>query len=165
MPSLISLSGSTRLADRHASRRLRDPDRFREVPRNRVQTPLCTSDFPELEPMQIGRTKLSFGERQHWRDKHLCLYCGDSGHLLARCPLKDNAHQCASGSWRALLMNPTHPLSIPLYRLASHGKGPNSRSQYCWIQDRMPVLSVLPHPCILAHLWGHLWRSKEPRGR
>ena len=71
----LTLRIDTRLADRNASCHLREPDRFQEFPRTRVQTPLRTAEFPEPEPMQIGRTKLSMGE-----DKHLCLYCGDSGH-------------------------------------------------------------------------------------
>ena len=89
----LTLRIETRLADRHASRRLRDPGRFREFPKARVQTPFRAAELPEHEPMQIGHTKLSMGERQRRRDKHLCLYCWDSGHLLANCPLKDNAYQ------------------------------------------------------------------------
>ena len=84
----LTLHIDTRLADHHTSRRLREPDRFQEFPKTWVQTPLRAAEFPETEPMQIGRTKLSMGERQRWRDKHLCWYCRDSGHLIVKCPLK-----------------------------------------------------------------------------
>uniref|UniRef100_A0A3B3DPC6 Gypsy retrotransposon integrase-like protein 1 n=1 Tax=Oryzias melastigma TaxID=30732 RepID=A0A3B3DPC6_ORYME len=38
------------------------------------------------EPMQLGSTRLTPEERRRRMLKHLCLYCGRSGHLRAACP-------------------------------------------------------------------------------
>ena len=89
----LTLRVDARLADRHASRRLRDPDRSRERPCARSTAPPRATDALAPEPMQVGRTKLSGPERQRRRDHHLCLYCGEAGHLLAVCPVKDHARQ------------------------------------------------------------------------
>ncbi len=37
------------------------------------------------EPMQVGVTRLSAEERERRIRQHLCLYCGESGHLRAAC--------------------------------------------------------------------------------
>ncbi|KAI3375464.1 hypothetical protein L3Q82_003781 [Scortum barcoo] len=42
----------------------------------------------EPEPMQIGRTRLSPEERASHRQGNLCLYCGQAGHFVSRCPAK-----------------------------------------------------------------------------
>ncbi|KAI2644948.1 Transposon Tf2-6 polyprotein [Labeo rohita] len=40
------------------------------------------------EPMQIGTTRLTIEERE-WRIRnHLCLYCGEAGHIRATCPTR-----------------------------------------------------------------------------
>ncbi|KAG1956839.1 retrotransposable element [Pimephales promelas] len=40
----------------------------------------------ENEPMQIGYTRLTSEERERRRRNHLCLYCGEPGHMRATCP-------------------------------------------------------------------------------
>ena len=45
------------------------------------------------EPMQIGRTRLTPEERQRRLREGRCIYCGQRGHLIASCPVKDRAHQ------------------------------------------------------------------------
>ena len=60
----LTLRIDARLADRRASRCLRDSDSSREGPHVRVQAPFHAADMPEAEPMQVGCTKLSMGERQ-----------------------------------------------------------------------------------------------------
>lgn len=47
----------------------------------------------DLEPMQLGRMRLTAEEKQRRLLKGLCLYCGGHGHIAAGCPLKANAHQ------------------------------------------------------------------------
>lgn len=42
------------------------------------------------EPMQVGRTRFTPEERQKHISSHLCLYCGASGHFIARCPIRLN---------------------------------------------------------------------------
>ncbi|KAL0157255.1 hypothetical protein M9458_048501, partial [Cirrhinus mrigala] len=40
------------------------------------------------EPMQIGTTRLTIEERQRRIRNHLCLYCGEAGHIRATCPTR-----------------------------------------------------------------------------
>ena len=58
----LTLRIDARLADRRASRRLRDLERSREGSRTRGQAPPCAVEAPETEPVQVGSTKLSMGE-------------------------------------------------------------------------------------------------------
>lgn len=44
--------------------------------------------LPEEEPMQIRRTRLTVTEQRHRLTNNLYLYCGETGHLAASCPLK-----------------------------------------------------------------------------
>ena len=50
----------------------------------------------EPEPMEVGVTRLPAPERCRRRQLRLCLYCGQGGHQLQRCPVRSN-----SGSTRA----------------------------------------------------------------
>ena len=93
----LTLCIDARLADRCASRRLWDPERSREGSRTHGQAQSRAVEVPEVEPMQVGHTKLSMGERQ-WRcDNHLCLYCGGSGHLLSTCSFKGQRPSVSEG--------------------------------------------------------------------
>ncbi|KAL0147880.1 hypothetical protein M9458_056801, partial [Cirrhinus mrigala] len=47
----------------------------------------------EQEPMQIGRTHLTQDERERCLRNHLCLYCGQPGHLRADCPIRPSRHE------------------------------------------------------------------------
>ena len=53
----------------------------------------------EPEPMQVGRASLTPEERRRRREGSLCLYCGQAGHFISRCPLKGRAHQEGRSSW------------------------------------------------------------------
>ena len=79
----LTMRVDARLADRRASRRVRDPDRSRERSCARSSAPPRATEAPYPEPMQVGRTKISGSERQRRRDHHLCLYCGEAGHVLS----------------------------------------------------------------------------------
>ncbi len=46
------------------------------------------------EPLQLGRTKLSPGERLRWMRAGECLYYGKSGHLIATCPTRPKDVTC-----------------------------------------------------------------------
>lgn len=63
-------------------------------PKQRFQT----TDSPapptaQEEPMQLGRAKLTPEERQRRLREGRCIYCSQRGHFVARCPVKDQAHQ------------------------------------------------------------------------
>ena len=57
-------------------------------------TPAAIAPAPSAgaeEPMQLGRTKLSTEERQRRVQEGRCIYCGQMGHYLSGCPVKDRA--------------------------------------------------------------------------
>lgn len=56
-------------------------------------TPLPASGAPDPEPMQIDHTRLTPQERQRRIESRSCLYCGQPGHFITRCPVKGNARQ------------------------------------------------------------------------
>ncbi len=43
--------------------------------------------LPEEEPMQVGRARLTVGERRRRLTNQLCLYCWEAGHVAAACPV------------------------------------------------------------------------------
>lgn len=56
--------------------------------------PLSPGSQPgEPEPMQLGSTRLTPEERARRRKDNLCLYCGQAGHFIPRCPSKDRARR------------------------------------------------------------------------
>lgn len=50
--------------------------------------PVLREEFPEGEPMQLGRNRLSADERERRRGTNACLYCGQPGHYIANCPIR-----------------------------------------------------------------------------
>ncbi len=58
--------------------------------RRSSRSPLASAPatITEPEPMQVGVTRLSLDERERRIKHHLCLYCGQSGHLRASCPTR-----------------------------------------------------------------------------
>uniref|UniRef100_A0A8C5DBT5 CCHC-type domain-containing protein n=1 Tax=Gouania willdenowi TaxID=441366 RepID=A0A8C5DBT5_GOUWI len=79
-----------RIQARQQEKRHRIPERL-PVPRPRP--PVDVNHFPAPheggpEPMHVGRTSLSPEEREHCRQRNLCLYCGKPGHYVFRCPVK-----------------------------------------------------------------------------
>ena len=75
--------------------------------RSRQSSPPPDSSFASIasvlsepaEPMQLGRTQLSSAERQRRRRENCCMYCGQGGHYVSSCPVKDRAHQEFRGRW------------------------------------------------------------------
>lgn len=53
------------------------------------------SSTSEVEPMQLGRTRLSSRERERRFGAGECMYCGQLGHSVSSCPVRPNggAHQ------------------------------------------------------------------------
>ncbi len=82
--------------------------RSRRVHRSALPIP-TNQGIPE--PMQVGVTRLSAEERERRIRQHLCLYCGESGHLRAACT--------ARPAWRVHTLvsadhNPTNSFEIPI---------------------------------------------------
>ncbi|KAI3363703.1 hypothetical protein L3Q82_001196 [Scortum barcoo] len=76
-----------RQAQRH------QPSSFRPCPPLATEEATSNSHMREPEPMQIGRTRLTPEERSRRRQGNLCLYCGQAGHFVSRCPAKGRTHQ------------------------------------------------------------------------
>ncbi len=51
------------------------------------------SQSADVEPMQLGRLRLTLQQRQERLTQGLCLYCGKAGHFVLQCPLKVKTHQ------------------------------------------------------------------------
>lgn len=71
--------------------------------------PLATSAATP-EPMQLGYTPLLPEERERRRRMHLCLYCGQAGHLKINCPVRPNVSNPRSVSSEY----PSNCLKIPI---------------------------------------------------
>lgn len=92
--ALISLA--IHIDKRHQERRRgRSPGFFLQPSRFPVTelTPPPAPGAPDPEPMQIDRTRLTPEERQRRIESRCCLYCGQPGHFISRCPVKGNARQ------------------------------------------------------------------------
>uniref|UniRef100_A0A3B3BDH1 CCHC-type domain-containing protein n=1 Tax=Oryzias melastigma TaxID=30732 RepID=A0A3B3BDH1_ORYME len=48
------------------------------------------------EPMQLGYLRLSPEERERRQKQNLCFYCGEAGHQVGTCPVKDKAQPSSS---------------------------------------------------------------------
>lgn len=53
----------------------------------------------EPEPMQVGHSRLTPQDHRCRIEQKLCLYCGQTGHFLSTCPLKDKAHHQVGKKW------------------------------------------------------------------
>ena len=100
----LALQMDARLQERRADRAYRNSPR-QPPSRPAMETPTMFSAsraqppptpvhslFPPTpgtgEPMEIGRSRLTPGERELRMNNQLCLYCGDSGHFIRACPTR-----------------------------------------------------------------------------
>lgn len=88
----VALRSDVRLKERQAERnrhtRKQPPHTTHKSTRSPPPPSLLESSrhIPE-EPMQIGHSKLTMEERQKRREEGSSFYCGNHGHLVAKCPL------------------------------------------------------------------------------
>lgn len=105
LDALISLTIrlDNRIRERRRERQVLRPSHSR-LPSFAPRRPRLSTSPPALEPnpssegpepMQLGRTRLTPEERERRLREGKCLYCGNPGHILSRCPIrpKDRAHQ------------------------------------------------------------------------
>uniref|UniRef100_A0A8C5EI19 ribonuclease H n=1 Tax=Gouania willdenowi TaxID=441366 RepID=A0A8C5EI19_GOUWI len=102
---------------RRQEKRHRIPERL-PVPRPRP--PVDVNHFPAPhdggpEPMQVGRTRLSPEEREHRRQRNLCLYCGKPSHYIIRCPVKGARSSVERGVLMSLFSTPS-PIKRPHFQ-------------------------------------------------
>ena len=83
-----------RRRERFQSAVSRAPVRFSVSTEPVKQLPaLPSGPLDDSEPMQLGRTRLTLEERRQRRLENRCMYCGEHGHFVASCPVKERAHQ------------------------------------------------------------------------
>ncbi|KAK3565986.1 hypothetical protein QTP86_024220 [Hemibagrus guttatus] len=82
------------------------------APASSLQPPRSCEEAPE--PMQLGRFQLSEKERQRRAQLHLCFYCGQTGHLINRCPEISSKPQVMYNSLCSSFVHPTIPCTPPL---------------------------------------------------
>ena len=88
---------------------------------------------PEPEQMVLGHTTISAEEKRRRRGAGLCLYCGRSGHLAARCPVKSQCSPVGQGA--PVSQRPVRPPSTN--RLTLHGvlKTPSAKMELAFLVD------------------------------
>uniref|UniRef100_A0A3P9LH09 CCHC-type domain-containing protein n=1 Tax=Oryzias latipes TaxID=8090 RepID=A0A3P9LH09_ORYLA len=90
-----ALRSDTRLRERHHERnslpRKQPSANLSPFTVHLAESPPLRPREPPVEPMQVGRSKLSAEERQKRRDEGLCFYCGNHGHQVSQCPLRLNS--------------------------------------------------------------------------
>lgn len=75
------------------------PPAFSENPHPHDPSHSPTPPAGPKEPMQLGGARLSPTERQR-RVKGLCIYCGQAGHFLSTCPIRQKKKaQLQEESW------------------------------------------------------------------
>ena len=96
----LSLKVDDRLRERRIEKRNRSPPSVPRESRTVVprptsvsqHTPVSASKFPtavqEIEPMQLGHSRLTQAMRDHRMQNRLCLYCGKSGHFIQQCDVR-----------------------------------------------------------------------------
>uniref|UniRef100_A0A3P9M1D4 Gypsy retrotransposon integrase-like protein 1 n=1 Tax=Oryzias latipes TaxID=8090 RepID=A0A3P9M1D4_ORYLA len=62
----------------------------RDFPRFTADPPRSSADRSD-EPMQVGRARLTAEERRRRQREGLCFYCGEHGHSVFSCPMKNPA--------------------------------------------------------------------------
>ncbi|KAL0151304.1 hypothetical protein M9458_053495 [Cirrhinus mrigala] len=61
---------------------------IRSLRPSRTSTHLLPETAPATESMQVGTTHLTLEERERRMLNHLCLYCGQAGHIKSTCPVR-----------------------------------------------------------------------------
>ncbi len=65
------------------------------------------------EPMQVNTHHISPEERNRRITHHLCLYCGELGHLRNACPSRPNSNSVTRVSVTLFVLNDDHCLTVP----------------------------------------------------
>ncbi|KAL0159656.1 hypothetical protein M9458_043381, partial [Cirrhinus mrigala] len=96
--------------------------RSRRPPRQSPMSGQSATAVPDSEPMQIGFTHLTMEERERRIQQHLCLYCGQPGHLRVSCPTRPPTRKTstilgAAGNFIDIKFTDSH--NIPLIACGS----------------------------------------------
>ncbi|KAI2658554.1 Transposon Tf2-9 polyprotein [Labeo rohita] len=126
----------------------------------RTFTPLLPSQPSTMtapEPMQLGATKLTVEERERRIKNHLCLYCGQPGHLRATCPTRPPRPPTSVSSDPVLLNHcvvpailKTKDISIRTTALIDSGAAGNFIDRDFVATNCLPVLSCTSPVAVAA---------------
>ncbi|KAL0195094.1 hypothetical protein M9458_008666, partial [Cirrhinus mrigala] len=118
-----------------------------------TQPPIAT--IPE--PMQLGTTKLTVEERERRIRNHLCLYCGQPGHLRATCPTRPPRPPTSVSSGNLHLSQcevpvilKTRDISVKTTALIDSGAAGNFIDRDFVNTNRLPILSCAPPVAVAA---------------
>uniref|UniRef100_A0A8C9VAE2 CCHC-type domain-containing protein n=1 Tax=Scleropages formosus TaxID=113540 RepID=A0A8C9VAE2_SCLFO len=75
-------------------------------PRRRSTPERSGHEYGPVEPMQLGRGRLSPTERRRRFQEALCLYCGEPGHRRIQCPVRPKAQVSSSDIGVSLVSDP-----------------------------------------------------------
>lgn len=105
---------------------------FSENPHSNDPSRSPTPPAGPKQPMQLGGARVSPTERQR-RVKGLCIYCGQAGHFLTTCPIRQKKKaQLQEESWWAKPVPPPNPLNFRFSSL-----------RLCWSQETLPLLVLV----------------------
>lgn len=91
------------LACRDADRGNFPHDHSRPTPERKPMTTQCIQEpMFNLEPMQIGSSRLSAEERCRRVERGLCLYCGGGGHYRFTCPIRQRKEKVTPALLRTI---------------------------------------------------------------
>uniref|UniRef100_A0A3Q3FUQ0 ribonuclease H n=1 Tax=Kryptolebias marmoratus TaxID=37003 RepID=A0A3Q3FUQ0_KRYMA len=137
--------------DKLISLAIRIYNRLRERQRERNAESL--NPLAEVEPMQVGRTRLSAEERQRRFRAKECIYCGNKGHFVANSlsgPLKFSPTSLFSLPAKII----TEQTSLPIAAMVDSGSELNLISQSLVDQLNLPV-QALDSARTVTGLTGH----------
>ena len=148
----LTLCVDARLADRRASRHLRDLDQSQErIPYPRQGTTPHPGSA-RLGTHAGGKDQDLCNRTTATSGPPLCLYCGEAGHVLSTCPVKDNARQWVRGSWFLF------PFCVASGSLGMSlmgrdpAPGPGPPGLRVWRQLHLPYVGLMPrHPHGATH--------------
>ncbi|KAL0150894.1 hypothetical protein M9458_053813, partial [Cirrhinus mrigala] len=85
---------------------------------SRTSTDLLPETAPATESMQVGTTHLTLGERERRMLNHLCLYCGQAGHIKSTCPVRPANPSRAVSVYSLLTVSDSSMKLIVVIRIA-----------------------------------------------
>ena len=102
----LALKVDNRLRERRIEKNTRNSPVTHKPSRSSLPRNTTTATFPitipsspvsgpsDIEPMQVGRSRLTQAMREHRMQNKLCLYCGKTGHFIQNCDVKpkDQTH-------------------------------------------------------------------------
>ncbi len=95
-------------------------DNLLRARRSTTRTALRASPDTQ-EPMQVDSHHISPEERSRRITHHLCLYCGEPGHLRNACPSRPNSNPATRVSVTLCALNNDHCMTVPVTLETSSG--------------------------------------------